>query len=263
MATFRKARELLLTSFDDGDISEDEFLLLYDVNRSKNPDFPYQNYEHFDLERLDESECLAEFRFRRSDIPVLKEAMGLPDSYTCEQGTVCDGIEGLCLLLRRLAYPCRYSDLIHRFGRPVPELCMITSHVMDTVYALHHHRLTAWNQTLLSPPLLQAYADAIRRKGGALPNCFGFIDGTVRPICRPQENQGIVYNGHKRVHALKYQCVALPCGMISNMYRPVGNKNYFFQLIFMSCYIHLSHRKFKQRDCSESRSIVEHIKYYK
>ena len=55
MATFRKVRELLLTSFDDGDISEDEFLLLYDVNRSKNPDFPYQNYEHFDLERLDEN----------------------------------------------------------------------------------------------------------------------------------------------------------------------------------------------------------------
>ena len=40
MATFRKLRELLLTSFDDGNISEDEFLLLYDVNRSKNPDFP-------------------------------------------------------------------------------------------------------------------------------------------------------------------------------------------------------------------------------
>ena len=81
MATFRKVRELLLTSFDDGDISEDEFLLLYNVNRSKNPDIPYQNYEHFDL--------LAEFRFRKSDVPaVLKEAMGLPDSYTREQGTL-------------------------------------------------------------------------------------------------------------------------------------------------------------------------------
>ena len=34
--------------------TRDGFLLLYDVNRSKNPDFPYQNYEHFDLERLDE-----------------------------------------------------------------------------------------------------------------------------------------------------------------------------------------------------------------
>ena len=50
----RKVCELLLKSFNDGDISEDEFLLLYDVNKSKNPDFPYQNYEHFDLERLHE-----------------------------------------------------------------------------------------------------------------------------------------------------------------------------------------------------------------
>lgn len=39
MATFRKARELLIASFDDGDISEDEFLLFYDANISKNLDF--------------------------------------------------------------------------------------------------------------------------------------------------------------------------------------------------------------------------------
>ena len=39
MDTFRKVCELLLTSFEDGDISEDEFLLLYDVNRSKNLHF--------------------------------------------------------------------------------------------------------------------------------------------------------------------------------------------------------------------------------
>ena len=42
MASFREIRSILLQSFDDGDISEDEFLLLYDVNTSKNPDFPYE-----------------------------------------------------------------------------------------------------------------------------------------------------------------------------------------------------------------------------
>ena len=63
MATFRKVQELLLLRYDHGDILEDEFLLLYDANSSKNPDFPCQNFQHFDLEALDESECLAEFRF--------------------------------------------------------------------------------------------------------------------------------------------------------------------------------------------------------
>ena len=38
MASFREIRNLFLESFDDDDISEDEFLLLYDVNTSKNPD---------------------------------------------------------------------------------------------------------------------------------------------------------------------------------------------------------------------------------
>ena len=34
----------------------------------------------------------------------------------------------------------------------------------------------------MSPPLLQTYADAVSAQGAPLNNCFGFIDGTVRPI---------------------------------------------------------------------------------
>jgi hypothetical protein len=34
--------------------------------------------------------------------------------------------------------------------------------------------------------------------------------------------QRIVYNGHKRVHALKYQSLALPNGLIANLFGPVG-----------------------------------------
>ena len=40
MASFRDIRNLLVESFDDDNTSEDEFLLLYDANTSKNPDFP-------------------------------------------------------------------------------------------------------------------------------------------------------------------------------------------------------------------------------
>ena len=31
---------------------------------------------------------------------------------------------------------------------------------------------------------------------------LSLIGTSVRPICRPGENQRVVYNGHKRVHAL-------------------------------------------------------------
>ena len=52
--------------------------------------------------------------------------------------------------------------------------------------------------------------DVIRAKGAQLENCFGFIAGMVRPIARPNWQERIFYNGHKRVHLLKFQSVALP-----------------------------------------------------
>ena len=75
---------------------------------------------------------------------------------------------------------------------------------------------------VLQPEALETYAQAITNKGAALTNCFGFVDGTVRQISRPGKNQRMVYNGHKRVHALKFQSVAIPNGIIANLYGPVG-----------------------------------------
>ena len=82
---------------------------------------------------------------------------------------------------------------------------MVTNEVLDFIYNTHSHKITEWNLALPSPTLLQTHADAVNAKGAALNNCFGFIDGTFRPIARPGENQRVVYNGYKRVHALKFQ----------------------------------------------------------
>ena len=220
--SFRETREMLLLAYDSKIISDEEFLVLWESYRCKNPDFPYSSYARFDLENVDESECLAEFRVQKQDIPLLANVLQLPMNIHCPQRTICDRIEGLCMLLRRFSYPCRYSDMISRFGRPVPELCMITNEVMDNIFNNHSHRISQWNDDILNPQLLQEYADVIHAKGAPLENCFGFIDGTVRPIARPDQQQRIVYNGHKRVHSLKFQSVALPNELIGNMYGPVG-----------------------------------------
>ena len=104
--------------------------------------FSYDCYGSLDLNEMDDSECLAEFRFHKNDVPVLLEALQLPQSFTCHEETICDAIEALCITLRRFAYPCKYSDLIPRFGRPVPELSMICNLVMDTICQEHSHRVT-------------------------------------------------------------------------------------------------------------------------
>ena len=220
--SFHELQELLLLSHDDGVIDDEELLLLYEEFLPKNPDFSYENYGRLDLQDMNDSECLAEFRVKKRDLPLLAEALQIPDSFTCYQRSVVSGMEGLCILLRRLAYPCRYSDIIPRFGLPAPVLSMVCNDVLDFVYDTHSHRITQWNPTILSPADLQIYRDSIAAKGAALQNCFGFIDGTVRPICRPSEQQRILYNGHKRLHGLKFQSVALPNGLIGNMYGPVG-----------------------------------------
>lgn len=207
MTSFKDARSLIIQSYDDELIDDDEFLLLYNAYISKNPEFPYDENRKFDLDEMDEFECKAEFRFEKTDIPLLAEVLGIPEKFICNQGTRSEGIEGLCMLLKRLTYPCRYSDMIPRFQRPVPELSMITNKVLDFIFSQHGHRLTQWNHTLLNPASLERYADSISNQGSALNNCFGFIDGTVRPICRPGELQRTVYNGHKRVHALKFQSI--------------------------------------------------------
>ena len=66
MTSFKEIRELLLLSFENETIKDEEFLLLSEQFKPKNPDFPYENYLGFELDDMDESECLAEFRFQKA-----------------------------------------------------------------------------------------------------------------------------------------------------------------------------------------------------
>ncbi|GAU98749.1 hypothetical protein RvY_09857 [Ramazzottius varieornatus] len=52
-------------------------------------------------------------------------------------------------------------------------------------------------------------------------NIWAFIDGTTRPVCRPLKDQRIVYNEKDRVHALKYQAVTAPDGIVMHLAGPV------------------------------------------
>ena len=202
-------------------ISE-EFLFLYDASLSKNPSFPHADYDHFDLDSMDEAEGFHAFRVKKMEIVRLADALGLPESQCCYQRTKADRIEGLSMVVKRFSYPCCLSDMIHRFGQAAPGISMITTRFEKWIFDHHHAEVTEWNDQLLSRDKLQVYADAVADKAAALSNCFGFVDSTVQPICRPGKDQKIVYNGHKRVHALKFQSVSLPNGLLTHLYGPVG-----------------------------------------
>lgn len=230
--SFKNARSAALLSHANNCLTDEELVLLLEAFTSKNPDFCYEAYDQFNLEDIPEAECKAFFRFDKCDLPFLAEVLNIPDIFKCPQRSTLPGMEGLCILLNRMAYPCRYSDMINLFGRPVPFLSMATNVVLDFIFETHGHRITRWNNHILNSECLENYARAITMKGAALSNCFGFLDGTVRPICRPTVNQRQAYNGHKRVHSLKFQSLAIPNGIMAHIYGPVGM--YIFNLIFFT-----------------------------
>jgi len=159
MPFLKDVRNALFMSHSQGLLSDEELLLLLEENTSKNPAFEYATYERFDIGRIEEPECKSEFRLEKKDLPILADALQLPDKFLCSQRTTADKLEGLAILLRKMSFPCRYSDMIPRFGRPVPELCMITNTVMDYIYDVHAPKLTEWNHGILDPRNLEVYAD--------------------------------------------------------------------------------------------------------
>ena len=57
--------DLLLEVHHLRDIDDEEFIMLYDLNRQVNlhGNLLYWHYDKFDLEQMSEGECLVEFRF--------------------------------------------------------------------------------------------------------------------------------------------------------------------------------------------------------
>ena len=221
----------------DNMLNDDDHFLLLDAHRLRrnfHNDLPTWRYKHFSFEVMNDDECRVEFRFKKGDIYTLAQTFRLPEMVRCYNGIVIDSVEALCICLKRYAYPCRYTALIPRFGRPVPQLCMAANVITDMIFHRFHCLLTDLDQPWLSPHNLQTYADAIHNRCTALENCWGFVNGPARPICKPGRNQRVVYNSHKRVHALKFQSVAAPNGLIANLYGPVEGRRHDSAILAMS-----------------------------
>jgi nuclease HARBI1 len=114
-----------------------------------------------------------------------------------------------------------YSD-----NRKIDELSRLCLYAIHHLYDQFHHLLDTFDHARLTPSQLKIFAAAITSRGCPLQNTWGFIDGTIRPVARPSKYQRQAYNGHKRVHALKFQSVVTPDGIISHLTGPwVGRRH--------------------------------------
>lgn len=83
-------------------------------------------------------------------------------------------------------------------------------------------------------PKIDMFCQAITAAGAPLPRCWGFLDGTVRKIARPIRWQRTFYNGLKRTHAVKYQAVDSPDGIIRQLWGPMVGRRHDVTLLGQS-----------------------------
>ncbi|KAH8033321.1 hypothetical protein HPB51_010237 [Rhipicephalus microplus] len=73
------------------------------------------------------------------------------------------------------------------------------------------------NHSWLVIDQLENFSKAIYAKGARPTNCWGFIDGTAPAKCQPTRQQQLYFRGHKKFHALKYQAIICPNGIICHL----------------------------------------------
>ena len=170
------------------------------------------------------------------DVLCLYDALQIPPRFIAPNRTTWSGLEGLCILLRRMSYAACTFDVGDYFGRGAADISIITNIMLSCLYdrwtrllvdLSEHTRPGRW----LSLAKLREAAAAVHRNG---PLVWGFIDGTARQIRRPKRGQRLWYSGHKRQHVQKFQAVMTPFGIMVHLYGPVEGQRHDARILRMS-----------------------------
>ena len=135
MASFKVFRQTLLY-YDVDLITDENFIILCELFSSRNPDFAHDSYDRFDLDNINDDECKAEFRVRKRDLPTPAQALRISPSFQPSQRSVVDVMEGLCMLLKRLAVDMETSFTVLDVQFPFLVWLQIMSSITFTILTI-------------------------------------------------------------------------------------------------------------------------------
>lgn len=158
--------------------------------------------------------------FTQEEVEALVTVMDIPENVYADNGVTEPRVTAMAMLLRRLAYPTRLTDIELEYGWEKTRFSRITHTLATYIYQRWKH-LLRFDSRRLTPAKLKEYANAVTAKGAPTTNVWGFIDGTLRKTARPVRNQRIVYNGWKRIHALKWHSIITPDGIHAHVFGPI------------------------------------------
>ncbi|EIN04908.1 hypothetical protein PUNSTDRAFT_75658 [Punctularia strigosozonata HHB-11173 SS5] len=163
-------------------------------------------------------------RFRADEIMKLVQAFEVPNPFITRSRYNCSAIEAFCLLCARFRSAADLHELTIKYRRSESALSEIVNEMVIFLDQSWGHLLGLDHESLLSPSHLETYAKAIRNAGVMSTHIWAFIDCTIREVCRPTRFQRQAYNGHKKHHAIKFQALALPNGLIGHLHGPVEGR---------------------------------------
>ncbi|CAB1099714.1 unnamed protein product [Ectocarpus sp. CCAP 1310/34] len=157
------------------------------------------------------------FRFEKPHFRELLHELQLPEEIEIHRGGF--GVSrvpidlALAVTIWRLACPTTLIRDRLFWGIAEQMICDIFNLTIEAIFDRWGHLVNQLqHDAILSK--IDMFCQAIHEKGTPLTRCWGSIDGTIRAISRPKRSQRLWYNGRKRKHALKYQAIDTPDGII-------------------------------------------------
>ena len=182
----------------------------------------------FDPKSFDDKMFVAFFRFEREEIAMIIQDLNLPSFIVSPHRDKDSTFNVFCMMCCKFAYPLRFCGLVREFGRSQSSISRLVSTLRKLLYERFHFALR--NPAPFTSEECACFASHIRTFCGH-PIVVGFIDGTVRQICKPTHLQNPMYNGKDRIHSLKYQAITTPDGIIRHLAGPYpGSRHDQFML---------------------------------
>lgn len=175
-------------------------------------------------------DAFVEFRFHMPEIIYMVRALRMQLTYHSDCGYAMSGLEGLCLVLNRLALGSRLVDNAKIFGSSKARLSTMFNVILKEIYLEWKH-LLLWDHVQLTPAFMERMGMAVYAKTSqefdSRRDVWAFLDGTNIQVCRPrEEDQGELYNGYKKFHSIKYQALVSPDAIVRHLGGPFSGRKH-------------------------------------
>ncbi len=145
----------MMSIMSEGLMHDEELLCFFalDTFCAAESQSEHKRYPRFNPEILGTVEFRKYFRFEKKDIVHLCSTLAIPDTMYSASRVTWTGVEGLCILLRRLAYPNCLCDLVPMFGRSKSEISEIVNEMLFYLCAVHKNKFSTLQQPCIDHAL--------------------------------------------------------------------------------------------------------------